>query len=244
MSELTTMLEQQEFYDEVVANLRVGVHWSTETEIRRKSSSSHTPPHRVCQVFSSATPVSYGKLCRPSEWQAFATTILEGTFEATLAVAAVIAAQERRRVQVFLTSVGAGAFGNSTIWLERALRRALVMFASHPLDVKLVHYGTAPANKRNKFRVLEKSWRLRRRLAKASNSTIEGTSSEVMSECNEINGLDSSNSTTEGPCSEVKSESNESNGLDSRGEEKKAGERQGEENEIGQRERYIIHSFT
>ena len=178
MSELTTLLEQQEFHDEVVSRLRVGVHWSTETETRQKKSPP-LPPHRVCQVFSSATPVSYGKLCRPRDWAAFATTILEATFEATLAVAAIIAEREERRVKVFLTSVGAGAFGNSTIWLERALRRALVIHASSPIDVKLVHYGTPPANKDNKFRVLEKSWRRRRRNERKSTCSTTCTCSTI-----------------------------------------------------------------
>jgi len=163
MQEVSVLLEDTSFHEEVIARLRVGVHWSTETEVRTTSASSKSVTHRVCQVFSSAAPVSYD-IGRRSDWQALATAILEGTFEATLAAAAVIAHREARRVTVFLTQVGGGAFGNATTWIERALRRALTLYRDCPLDVKLVHYGTKPANKLNKFIVLEKEFKKQQRL--------------------------------------------------------------------------------
>ena len=83
---------------------------------------------------------------------------MEGTFEATLAVGAILAKSEQRRVRVYLTCVGAGAFGNATMWVEQAIARALCLFQACPLDVVLVHYGTRPANPRNKFIALEKKW--------------------------------------------------------------------------------------
>ena len=41
---------------------------------------------------------------------------------------------------MFLTSVGGGAFGNRSMWIESALRRALLQFKAAPLDVRLVFY--------------------------------------------------------------------------------------------------------
>lgn len=157
------IVKESGFHDELVSRLRVGVHWKTETESKKSTSG-----HHVCQVFSSACPVQYtNKTCRSSEWSTFATAILEGTFEATLSVGAIIAKKEQRRVKIFLTSVGAGAFGNLTIWVERALSRALTIFQNEPLDVYLVHFGTKPANTNNKFLVLEKKWRKKMNKIKA-----------------------------------------------------------------------------
>lgn len=45
--------------------------------------------------------------------------VLEATYEATLRVAALIAARENRRVTVFLTAVGGGAFGNRAAWIAK-----------------------------------------------------------------------------------------------------------------------------
>jgi hypothetical protein len=47
-------------------------------------------------------------------------------------------------VVVFLTLVGGGAFGNRSMWITRALARALHLYRHWPLDVKLVHYQRLP----------------------------------------------------------------------------------------------------
>ena len=100
-------------------------------------------PHRVCQVFSSAVPCAYAKSTRSTDWQPFAQRILEGTFEATLAVAALLSRQRGgERVPVFLTQVGGGAFGNRSAWIVAAISRALRIHRYEPLDVRLVHYRT------------------------------------------------------------------------------------------------------
>eukprot|EP00927_Polykrikos_kofoidii_P047032 TRINITY_DN41121_c0_g1_i1.p1 TRINITY_DN41121_c0_g1~~TRINITY_DN41121_c0_g1_i1.p1 ORF type:complete len:495 (+),score=102.75 TRINITY_DN41121_c0_g1_i1:91-1575(+) len=117
------------------SRLRIGVHWDTEV----KSGS-----HRVCQVFSSALPVSYAKGTRSSEWAPLACAVLDGTFEAALAVGAVLASERGARVPVYLTAVGGGAFGNRSQWIVGAMQRALLTFADAPLDVRLVHFGSVP----------------------------------------------------------------------------------------------------
>jgi hypothetical protein len=45
------------------------------------------------------------------------------------------------RVKVFLTPIGAGAFGNRVEWIINSLGKALERHRHAPLDVKLVHYG-------------------------------------------------------------------------------------------------------
>ena len=100
--------------------------------------------HRVCQVFCSALPVAYAKSTRSQDWEFFGRLVLQGTFEATLAAGAVLAAERGSRVKVYLTAVGGGAFGNRTAWIVEAIDRALRIHADSPLDVMLVHFGTVP----------------------------------------------------------------------------------------------------
>lgn len=85
--------------------------------------------------------------------QLFACAVLEGTYEATLAVAAILTVNRASRVKVFLTAVGGGAFGNRSMWIVNAIERALFMFSAYPLDVFLVHFGSVP---RGSYASLEK----------------------------------------------------------------------------------------
>lgn len=115
-------------------HLRVGVHWNTETARQGKRE-----PHRVCQVFSSAVPLSYTNM--PSkDFKWLGAAILNGTYEATLAVGAILAAQRRQRVTVYWTCVGGGAFGNPHSWIAHAMLRSLDRWSHAPIDVKLVHF--------------------------------------------------------------------------------------------------------
>lgn len=62
---------------------------------------------------------------------------LDGAFEATLLAAAIVAARRGHgsRVTVYLTLTGGGAFGNRSMWILDAVRRALLLLKDHPLDV-------------------------------------------------------------------------------------------------------------
>jgi hypothetical protein len=134
--------------------LRVGVHQDVQVTI------SDDPGQRVTQVFCSALPVAYSGI--PAEqWTAFATLVLEGAYEATL-WAGVLNARaalkcrptserahrpegahrpEDGRRQVWLTSLGGGAFGNDPAWIAGAMRRALRLVRDVDLDVRIVSYG-------------------------------------------------------------------------------------------------------
>lgn len=100
----------------------------------------------VSQVFCSALPVSYSSITT-AKWKSFASLILEGAFEATLLAAAINAASGGSRI-VFLTDLGAGAFGNQRDWVTGAQQRALDMFGAVSLDVRLVSLSTPPKEHR------------------------------------------------------------------------------------------------
>ena len=113
------------------AALKVGVHWDTQAK----------PPHthNVCQVYASAVPVAYSS-ASAADWETFARLVLRSAYEATLAVGAIQATPDKR-VSVYLTFLGGGAFGNRKEWINDAIRDAMKKFAKSPIDVKLLHYG-------------------------------------------------------------------------------------------------------
>jgi protein-S-isoprenylcysteine O-methyltransferase Ste14 len=96
---------------------KVGIHWSTPVV--------HTQ-HSVCQVLCSAAPVAYVTNTTTEEWAVFATTLLQAAYDCTLLAAAILAVNNDRRVQVFLTKLGAGAFGNKDAWVLQAMKTVCV----------------------------------------------------------------------------------------------------------------------
>lgn len=121
--------------DRIRSKIQVGVHWDAEV---------WTGTHGVCQVFCGAVPLSLVKTSSAESCAPLACVVLEAAYDATLAVAACLAAQRCARVKVFLTLVGGGFCSNRLNWIADALSRALVAYADQPLDVCLVHYGQLP----------------------------------------------------------------------------------------------------
>lgn len=146
--------------------MHIGVHW--DTEVANKD-------HRVCQVFCSALPVAYAKSTRSQDWEAFGRLVLQGTFEATLAIAALLSMERNCRTKVYLSAVGGGAFGNRTAWIVDAIERALRIHAESPLDVMLVHFSSVP---RGAYGDLEKGRKkLKATVAKPATEATEATPS-------------------------------------------------------------------
>jgi len=116
--------------------LRVGVHWDTEV-----ATGEGEKPFNVAQVYCSAVPVGYDYRTPQPDWEPLARLCLNGAYDATLAVAAILARKKGKRINVFLTKVGGGVFGNRDEWISDAIKRSLVKFKSEPIDVSLVHYG-------------------------------------------------------------------------------------------------------
>jgi hypothetical protein len=132
-------LQEPTLTAEAVLASRVGVQWNADTARDGDGKS-----HGICQVFCAAAPVSYATEINKKDWEPLAQVFLDAAYESTLAVAAILARDREARVTVYLTLVGGGAFGNDPAWIIKALQRALVMYKSAPIDVKLVHYKTIP----------------------------------------------------------------------------------------------------
>ncbi len=103
----------------------------------RPESESERALHAVCQIFCSALPCAYCHVTkRREDWSVLASLALEAAFEATLCAAAVLARARSRsrssgdavRVRVFLTKIGAGAFGNNVAWVNKAVKRACEIY--------------------------------------------------------------------------------------------------------------------
>ena len=122
--------------DNVRAALSIGVQWDTEVTIDGSG-------HLVSQIYCSALPVAYSSHS-PEMWERFARLILEATYEATFAAAA-LNYEKTENNKLYLTLVGGGAFGNQTNWILSAIRRAVSIFENFPLDVRIVsHRTTSP----------------------------------------------------------------------------------------------------
>lgn len=114
--------------------LMVGIQ--SDTEITLGDSN-----HLVTQVFCSALPIAYSSI-QAKLWNHFPRLILDATYEATFYVAM----QNYLKTgspKLFLTLVGGGVFGNPTAWIVSAIARALRIFSSVELDVRIVSYGSS-----------------------------------------------------------------------------------------------------
>jgi O-acetyl-ADP-ribose deacetylase (regulator of RNase III) len=130
--------------ENIIQALRVGVHWSTSVVDNQKIATKKEPlKHRVCQVYASALPVSptYNRsITNIDLWEPFATCILDGSYMATLCIAALIAIKSQTRIKCYLTFIGGNAFGNNPDWIIKAIKKALNKYKAYPIDVMLVHH--------------------------------------------------------------------------------------------------------
>jgi hypothetical protein len=119
--------------EELMGALRIRLHEDVEVTFARR----FVPPERpqlVSQAFCSALSCGYasGSL---ADWEPIATLVLDAAYEATLLAAV---ASGRRRV--WLTLLGAGAFGNDIRWIRSAIDRALDRASGFDLEVLVGHY--------------------------------------------------------------------------------------------------------
>ncbi len=119
--------------DALRSDLHIGVQWNVGVT----ADSAH---HAVTQAYCSAMPVAYNRVA-PHLWEPLARIVLEATYEATL-LAAAENARQTGNATVLLTLVGGGVFGNEFVWIVDALSRALDLVREHPLDVRMVSYGS------------------------------------------------------------------------------------------------------
>ncbi len=142
-AQLQCMPEEQ--LDCLRQKLRIGVQHDTQVTLLGSN-------HLVTQVYCSALPVSYSEH-PPVQWEPFARLVLEASYEATLAVAALRTAAAGNSggncKTLYLTYLGGGAFGNHQSWITDAMHRACLRFQDYDLNVKLVSHGAPnPAARR------------------------------------------------------------------------------------------------
>lgn len=136
-------LEDEGRLEEVRSALRIGVHSDAQvTSIDWGRKRVYDPEQKVTQVFGSACAVAYNS-CRADSWKAFASLVLEASYEATLWAALLNAVRHQGAAgsrRVFLTCLGGGVFGNSMDWIMHAMRRAVARFEHCALDVRVVTF--------------------------------------------------------------------------------------------------------
>lgn len=117
--------------DDLIGRLEVGVQWDTEVTLAEGG-------HVVTQAYCSALPVAYAS--HPTDrWEPFARLVLDGAYEATLAVAALNSARTGNN-RAYLTMLGGGVFGNRPEWIIDAIKRAVERFSDHNLDIAVVSH--------------------------------------------------------------------------------------------------------
>lgn len=145
LGRLTARLAADERLREAVcAKLRVGVQEDTQVTGSNFGSRSYTGDKLlVTQVYSSACSVSYSGVSA-SKWEAFASLVLNATYEATLYAAVenwLRHPDEPGARRVFLTAVGGGVFGNEIAWIAEAMKLAFEKFAHVGLEIVIVSFG-------------------------------------------------------------------------------------------------------
>ncbi len=140
--------------------LKIGMHWDVGVTFAARF---EEPPRPVVvsQAFCSALSCAYNFDIDAEQWEPFARLVLEAAYEATLWAATLNALREGGRSgsesgtdrdaehgggrfhhRVYLTFLGAGAFGNDMRWVCESMGRAMAAVAVHraPIEVVVGHY--------------------------------------------------------------------------------------------------------
>ncbi|MGB5687042.1 MAG: hypothetical protein WBM35_14630 [Candidatus Electrothrix sp.] len=120
--------------DELRKLLRIGIQWDTQVTLNESS-------HLVSQAYCSALPVAYSSLSAHL-WQHFARLVLEASYEAAIC-AAILNSENTGNNTVYLTLIGGGAFGNEIDWILDAIKRVLMLYAEHNINVAIVSYSSS-----------------------------------------------------------------------------------------------------
>ncbi|MCE2712260.1 MAG: hypothetical protein LW688_06940 [Cryomorphaceae bacterium] len=129
-NELISKLSMNEC-DELFSKLRVGIQKNTQVTLNKEL-------QLVTQIFCSAVPISYSR-CSHDLWEVLAKGILKATYESTF-LAALQNCSQGKSNKLFLTYVGAGAFGNPIEWVIDAMEHSIAKYKDYPLDVFIVSY--------------------------------------------------------------------------------------------------------
>ena len=127
-------VDEKTLNDTMDKHLRVGIQWNTPDIVNKG---------KLCQVYSSALPLSYYTY-HGKNIDKLATSILTSTYKCVLEVAISKISESHPRINVYLTAVGGGVFGNEFAWIQKALINALFEYRTYPLNVKLI-WNTDPS---------------------------------------------------------------------------------------------------
>ena len=120
--------------DKLRGMLQIGIHWDVQI-----NDECNPLDQQVSQIFCSAFPIYHPT--NTEEASSLAKLILEATQEATV-ISAILNKERFGNNQLVLTKPGGGEFGNESIWICDALKRALNKFQNHGLDILIHHYST------------------------------------------------------------------------------------------------------
>lgn len=96
--------------------------------------------HKITQVFCSALPISYSEIKNEILFEKFASLILDCSYDATFTIASNLAKERKKRIKLYLTALGGGAFGNQFEWIDKAIIKNLKKHKNDPIDVYMVHF--------------------------------------------------------------------------------------------------------
>lgn len=157
LSRLTDVLQtHRDIRRAVRSKIRVGVQQGVDVLMQGRDAplvvAPGKAPPRVTQVYCSAVSVAYSGI-RAQHWAAFARVVLEAAYEATLWSSLVFSAGAdaspvSHKYKVYLTFLGAGAFGNDMDWIICSMAKAVrkvrrVLYNAGicvQLDVVICHY--------------------------------------------------------------------------------------------------------
>lgn len=133
LNRINAILEHLNNDFELMSRVFVGVHYGIDVTLPAAS-------HSVNQVYCSALPIAYNN-CKLESWERLAKLILKANYLATLYAVLNIANKSKSNV-IYLTLLGAGAFGTPIEWVLESMFYALSHFKGHSLDVRIVSYGS------------------------------------------------------------------------------------------------------
>lgn len=122
----------QNYEHQIMDNLEIGVQWDTEVV---PSENKHT----VSQAYCSALPILYHDI-DIDKFEPLARLILESLYHSTF-IASILNSKSNK---LFLTLVGAGAFGNKKEWVLDAIEKCLYTYKNFDIDVNIITYGGRP----------------------------------------------------------------------------------------------------
>lgn len=123
--------------EEMIASMRIGL---------QESATVTDDPElnlQVTQTYNSAISIGYSMLPE-SLWQPVSEIVQSATYEATLLAAVIQCRRGKPPPVVLLTKVGGGVFANRSIWIRRAIGRAIREVEKYgvSLDIRIVHFGS------------------------------------------------------------------------------------------------------